>query len=414
MIKRSFIKKIVAVVSALAISTSMLAVSASAYTGKDRYETCVGTMTSIYSGSHNNISKVQYPNSVIIANGDTVKDAKGKALTGAASITGSTWSAPTLTYATKAPVFYISNTTNEDFTNKNIRKLFDYQNRDKLSSKEKNLNNICSAIKHISSEYFYNNKGKTFTIYVLGNDKEIPSKITNLINSIFDPKDKNIKITRISGKNKIDTNAKIMNAYCYKNLCGNTINNLVICQSNSYQNLVTATNYNAPVMLVDKNNITADQVAFIENNNIKKVTLCGQSFSASVVKKIRTASKLTSEKIYSSTSDNYTTNLISIGKTFAASKTNVKNGLVMVNANAPIDCITASVANSISKNTVAMLCEKNAYHFEKANTKAFIAEMYQNDAKAKQNYKDTMKKWYRSFSAAVRNGKDIVVGNIKK
>ena len=407
MIKHNFIKKIVAVVSALTISTSMLAVSASAYAGKDRYETCEGIMHAVYS---HKISKVQYPSSVIIANGDVAKDTKGKALTGAASITGSTWSAPTLAYTKNAPVYYIPNTTTSDFTNKNITKIREYQNRNKLNSKEQNLLKLRNTIDHISNDYFYDAKGKTFTIYVLGNTKEIPSNITNLFNSIRVPEDKKIKVVRISGKNKIDTNAKIMNM-CYSKLYGNTINNLVICQSNSYQNLVTATNYNAPVMLVDKNNITADQVAFIENNNIKKVTLCGQSFSASVVKKIRTASK--TKNIYSSTLDNYTTNLISIGKTFAASKNNVKNGTIVVNANAPIDCITAAVANSISKNNVAILCEKNAYGFEKANIKAFIAEMYPNDTKAKQNYKDTMKKWYRSFSDAARNGKDIVVGNIR-
>ena len=413
MIKRSFIKKIVAVVSTLAISTSMLAVSASAYTGKDRYDTCGRTMTAICGDNYKVISKVQYPSSVIIANGDTVKDTKGKALTGASSITGSTWSAPTLAYVKNAPVFYIPNTTTSDFTNKNIKKIFDYQNRDKLNSKEQNLVNLSREVSHMARDYFHNTDGKTFTVYVLGNTKEIPSNITNFINSMYHPfKGQNIDIKRIYGKNKIDTNAKIMNM-CYNKLCDNNIKNLVICQSNSYQNLVTATNYNAPVMLVDKNNITADQVAFIENNNIKKVTLCGQSFSASVVKKIRTASKLTNKNIYSSTLDNYTTNLISIGKTFAASKNNVKNGTIVVNANAPIDCITAAVANSISKNNVAILCEKNAYGFVKANIKTFIAEMYPNDAKAKQNYKDTMNKWYHSFSDATRNGKDIVVGNIR-
>ena len=377
-------KKLVAVASALAITTTMLTTTAFAASssvfkpdrgrlnGKDRYETSLYTAR-ITTGSHlntytnfygtDNMEKYdvrrhlvkttgKVTNALIIANGAAVVK-NGKAQTGAASISDRTWSAATLAQAVKAPVVLIPNTTTSTYS-----KILN--SRTKLSDSEEAIK---KQLMYISAIIDNNkSKNKTFTIYLLGNKTEIPEKITALLNKMCH--NTTIDYKRIEGSNKIDTNMKALSK-AFTKIGGNKITNLVICQSNSYQNLVTASNYHAPIMLANSSGLTTEQINFLKNNIITKVTLVGPSFTSTAYNQILTNCKKNNSKVTidSSTKSNYFTNIMAFDKAYTADQKTIKNteptALFAVNGDAPIDCITTAATVAGTKHTFGVICTGN-------------------------------------------------------
>ena len=374
-------KKLVAVASALAITTTMLTTTAFAASsstfkpdhgrlnGKDRYETSLYAAR-ITTGSHlntytnfygtDNMEKYdvrrhlvkttgKVTNALIIANGAAVVK-NGKAQTGAASISDRTWSAATLAQAVKAPVVLIPNTTTSTYS-----KILN--SRTKLSDSEEAIK---KQLMYISAIIDNNkSKNKTFTIYLLGNKTEIPEKITTLLNKMCH--NTTIDYKRIEGSNKISTNMNALKK-AFSKIGGNKIANLVICQSNSYQNLVTASNYHAPIMLANSSGLTTEQINFLKNNIITKVTLVGPSFTSTTYNQILTNCKKNNSKVTidSSTKSNYLTSIIAFDKAYTADQKTIKNteptALFAVNGNAPIDCITTAAAVAGTKHTFGVIC----------------------------------------------------------
>ena len=376
-------KKLVAVASALAITTTMLTTTAFAASnsvfkpdhgrlnGKDRYETSLyaarlttGTHLDTYTNFYGTDNMEKYDvshhlvkttgkvtNKLIIANGATVVK-NGKAQTGAASISDRTWSAATLAQAVKAPVVLIPNTTKSTYSNIQNKKY------DKLTDTEKIVYN---QLKYISGGIIDENISDTkkFTVYLLGNTTEVPETIKTVLNKMN--KRVTISYVRVTGSDKISANMNALKK-AFQKIGGNTINNVVICQENSYQNLVTASNYHAPIMLAKTSGLTSDQIAFLKNNTIKKVTLVGPSFSSTTYNQILTNCKKNYSKVTidSYTGSNYTASIRAFDKIYTTDQKTIKNteptALFAVNGNAPIDCITTAATVAGTKHTFGVIC----------------------------------------------------------
>lgn len=217
-------KKLISIVSAMAITCSMLTVSASAaisgkyekISGATRYETAHLVSQKVIT-AYGGTKKVS---NIIVANGDNFPDAL---------------SASYLSMKYKAPIIYSR------------------VNNDKTVDKTTDNNALAFIKKYIS---------KGGTVYLLGGTGSISQNLQNIISNA------GYSTNRLGGKTRYDTNLSIL-----KLTSANRADEIMICSGTNFADALSVSANKKPIMLVGTK-LTSEQISYLKTTN-KKFTIVG-------------------------------------------------------------------------------------------------------------------------------------------
>jgi len=224
------IKRVVAGLSTMALAASMLTISALAVTPTQRMTSNYGSQTDI---------KTQENISALLASQDAAniyKDLNGGTIKNAIVATSKdypdTLSAGYVSSSRSAPILYDGNNRTLDYIKKNV--------------------------------------SKGGYIYLIGG--------TSVISSTFETQVRSAGYTpiRLGGKNRYETNL-----WCLKNTGGNYADNMLICSALNYPDALAAAATKRPVMIVNPNGMTTEQINYIKSGTTKRFTIIGGTVAVS-------------------------------------------------------------------------------------------------------------------------------------
>ena len=117
---------------------------------------------------------------------------------------------------------------------------------------------------NVTLNYIKNNATKGSYVYLIGG--------TGVISSTFESQVRSAGYTpiRLGGKNRYETNL-----WCLKNTGGNYADNMLICSALNYPDALAAAATKRPVMIVNPNGMTTEQINYIKSGTTRKFTIVG-------------------------------------------------------------------------------------------------------------------------------------------
>ena len=118
--------------------------------------------------------------------------------------------------------------------------------------------------------YIKKNVSKGGYIYLIGG--------TSVVSSTFETRVRSAGYTpiRLGGKNRYETNL-----WCLKNTGGNYADNMLICSALNYPDALAAAATKRPVMIVNPNGMTTEQINYIKSGTTRRFTIIGGTVAVS-------------------------------------------------------------------------------------------------------------------------------------
>ena len=123
---------------------------------------------------------------------------------------------------------------------------------------------------NVTLNYIKNNATKGSYVYLIGG--------TGVISSTFESQVRSAGYTpiRLGGKNRYETNL-----WCLKNTGGNYADNMLICSALNYPDALAAAATKRPVMIVNPNGMTTEQINYIKSGTTRRFTIIGGTVAVS-------------------------------------------------------------------------------------------------------------------------------------